>query len=96
MSCASCTRVASSFSGYLLLPRSSVSEWYSRKDKIRGALTNGHEWVFIILYFDAHGKGASYKHSDIVRYRVTVDGKPEEPYPDAIAGVLSYWVGPSS
>ena len=73
-----------------------MSEWYPRRDRVRGALTNGHEWIFIILYFGAGGKGASYKYSGTIRYCVMGDGKPEEPYPDIIAGILSYWVRPLS
>ena len=36
----------------------------SRKTIIRGVLTNGHEWIFLVLGLDADGKSGEYLESD--------------------------------
>ncbi|KAF9078652.1 hypothetical protein BDP27DRAFT_1309950 [Rhodocollybia butyracea] len=64
---------------------------------IRGALTNGREWQFIILSINKGGNGASYKFSPIIDYSVLLpmdggDPKPLQSRPDVIAGILSDWV----
>ncbi|KAE9401731.1 hypothetical protein BT96DRAFT_974660 [Gymnopus androsaceus JB14] len=69
-----------------------------RKDTVRGALTNGHEWMFIIFSLNKDGNGASYKLSTLIQYTVindSLDGygdlKPVQPWPDIIAGILLDW-----
>ena len=67
-----------------------------RQKIFRGALTNGLEWIFIILYLNDDGDGATYKFSEVIEVRLesrtlgptTVN----EPGPDIIAGMLSCWV----
>jgi len=67
-----------------------------RQNIFRGALTNGLEWIFIILYLIDDGHGATYKHSTPLK--IGFESLPfgpesvEEPAPDVIAGILSYWV----
>jgi len=72
----------------------SFSQDVSRKKVIRGALSNGYEWVFLILELDENGKGGNYRTS-----RPTVIGsgysyldRIENPWPDVVAGILAHWV----
>ncbi|KAE9401740.1 hypothetical protein BT96DRAFT_817563 [Gymnopus androsaceus JB14] len=74
------------------------SKHYSRKDTVCGALTNGHEWMFILLSLNKDGNGASYKLSTLIQYTVANDSldacgdlKPAHPWPDIIAGILLDW-----
>jgi len=73
---------------------------YVRKDICRGALTNGTEWIFLILYLNANGEGATYKQSPLVALtyetRVFDSSRIKEPGPDVIAGILSCWVSGTS
>ncbi|KAH9039945.1 hypothetical protein EDB84DRAFT_1267678 [Lactarius hengduanensis] len=60
------------------------------KRVLRGALTNGQEWVFLVIV--PNGDGAKYWHSLVI--------KPTNPQPtgntwvwsDLVAGILSHWV----
>ena len=66
------------------------------KDILRGALTNGREWIFLIVS-RKNGDGATYKESFVHTYDVlhTAKHSPPDivkPKPDLIAGILSYWV----
>jgi hypothetical protein len=69
-----------------------------RKKVLRGTLTNGHEWMFILLKFNDGYEGATYRHSDVVGLydQLTIDSDPinviPEPSADVIAGILLYWV----
>ncbi|KXN84577.1 hypothetical protein AN958_12325 [Leucoagaricus sp. SymC.cos] len=68
-----------------------------KKEIIRGGLTNGHEWLFIILYSNKNGEGASYKFSTTFTYRTvpcdaTGAEEKQETGPDVIAGILLYWI----
>lgn len=67
-----------------------------RKNIIRGATTNGCTWLFLILYVNSDGKGATYKTSAPVYINVldSPNDRPdvEKEAPDVIAGILSSWV----
>ena len=67
-----------------------------RKKVIRGALTNGHDWVFLLIKLNNDYDGASYKQSEAVQLITTKsgDGQPvvPGPWPDLIAAILSHWV----
>ncbi|TDL13135.1 hypothetical protein BD410DRAFT_797701 [Rickenella mellea] len=67
-----------------------------QKNIVRGALTNGHDWVFVHIELDDDWDGASYKWSPVVRLNVTesLDRVLEirQPWPDLIAAILSHWV----
>lgn len=69
---------------------------HSRNDTIRGVLTNGCEWIFIILSFNKDGIGASYKASSPVLYStlcpIQGDVTPQQHWLDVIAGILLEWV----
>jgi len=71
---------------------------YLEKTTIRGALTNGHQWRFIILHLNEGGSGGTYSESPVIemravkkRYRYRVPS----PEPDIIAGVLAHWTARS-
>ncbi|KAH8998828.1 hypothetical protein EDB86DRAFT_2802703, partial [Lactarius hatsudake] len=59
------------------------------KDVLRGALTNGLEWIFMVVARNPDGNGAKYNHSvPIMR------GRPQigDIWSDLVAGILSHWV----
>jgi len=67
------------------------------KDILRGALTNGREWIFLIVLCKKDGDGATYKESFVHTYDILHTAKHSppnivKPKPDLIAGILSYWV----
>jgi hypothetical protein len=66
----------------------------SSKKILCGAVTNGHEWKFLIFYLGKDGIGGMYKESPIIKIHV----KDDYPYhilppgPDIVAGIVAYWV----
>ena len=69
---------------------------YLRKKILRGALTNGRDWIFLLIKLNDDYDGASYKQSGVVQFNITksLDGKLviPGPWPDLIAAILSHWV----
>ena len=66
----------------------------SSKGILRGALTNGHECIFLIFYLDKDGIGGTYAKSPIIKIQVG-DSYPYcvlSPVPDIVAGILAYWI----
>jgi hypothetical protein len=67
---------------------------FFRKSIIRGALTNGQDWIFILLKMNADGNGGMYAVSEehpVVL--VTFTGKTiEKPWCSTIAGIIAHWV----
>lgn len=63
---------------------------------VRGALTNGREWIFLYLKFTDDYEGASYSQSSVLNWTVSVDldGKREinSSWPDVITAILADWV----
>ena len=74
---------------------SSVS-LYPRKKIIRGALTNGRCWIFLLMKFNDNFDGASYQQSRLMEYATAKsfdDGiVVSRPWPDLIVAILSHWV----
>ena len=74
-----------------------VAHVNSRKNILRGTLTNGLEWIFLILYLKPDG-GALYQESQPVRIIQCADSLGMDipdvyrPGPDLVAGILSHWV----
>lgn len=70
---------------------------YLRKKILRGALTNGLDWIFILIKLNDDYDGASYKQSAVIRLRTAESLSGElaitEPWPDLIAAILLHWVG---
>ncbi|KAF8171152.1 hypothetical protein BJ912DRAFT_1082497 [Pholiota molesta] len=66
------------------------------KKVIRGALTDGHKWIFLLLTFNATGEGAAYKDSGVVKLHRTfgpdIDAVVSAPSADVIAGILLHWI----
>ncbi|KAF8067907.1 hypothetical protein FPV67DRAFT_1416207 [Lyophyllum atratum] len=78
-----------------------VSELYAcgrflRTKVLRGALTDGHSWVFLLMKFNENFDGAVYQETKTVRFTTTElsDGKIviNKPWPDVIAAILSHWI----
>ncbi|KDR80138.1 hypothetical protein GALMADRAFT_242390 [Galerina marginata CBS 339.88] len=81
------------------IPRA-VSEMYAsgkilQRKFLRGALTNGREWIFLLIKFNDDYEGASYMQSALIEFRSLrdFDGRVEAatPWPDVIAAILSDW-----
>lgn len=66
----------------------------SRKEIVRGALTNGYDWIFLIFYLDENGIGGTYGKSPTIKIQVsgTYPYRVVSPGPDIVAGILAYWV----
>ena len=69
---------------------------YLRKKILRGALTNGRDWIFLLIKFNDDYDGASYKQSVLIQLESarSLNGQVviSEPWPDLIAAILSHWV----
>ena len=70
--------------------------FYLRKKILRGALTNGRDWIFILVTFNDNFDGATYKQSDVVSI-IHYEGSDGQivipsPRPDLIAAILLHWV----
>jgi len=68
---------------------------FLQKKVLRGALTNGRNWIFLLVKFNDNYDGASYKQSSIVQLeqRRSIDGQVviPKPWPDLIAAILVDW-----
>ena len=65
-----------------------------RKDIIRGALTDGQDWIFIILKMKPDGDGAVYAQSKELYLVVKVIPDRKEvsrTMCSVIAGIITYW-----
>lgn len=67
-----------------------------KKTHIRGTLTNGYEWLFLVLNVNSNGKGASYRVSDRPYSAAPQETGvnmiiPDMP-PDMISGILASWI----
>ena len=62
---------------------------HPRKNILRGALTDGNAWIFIILVLNSDSNGAKYRSSLPIHL-----GHPQviKPWPDVVAAILSHWV----
>jgi hypothetical protein len=75
------------------------------KSHIRGALTTGHKWHFVVVDLDTDGDGAKYWVSELIEWlkaanpfrrglsrELSVESQSDESEPALIAGILSTWV----
>ena len=66
----------------------------SREKVVRGVVSDGREWKFIILYLNKDRKGGGYKVSP----QVVIGYEPNDPFhdirpgPDIVTGILAHWV----
>jgi hypothetical protein len=63
---------------------------------VRGTLTNGYEWLFIVVSVNSGGTGASYMIStrsySAAPHDVGGDTIIHEDQADMIAGILASWI----
>ena len=74
---------------------------FHRRDVIRGAVTTGDRWIFLILVMNPDGDGAKYwlsgQFSILSGYSMpSTRAVITSPIPDVVAGILTRWVGLSS
>lgn len=66
------------------------------KRYIRGALTSGYEWLFLVLAVDPDGRRGSYRISprphSVAPQDTGGDLIISDQMPDMIAGILATWV----
>ncbi|KAH9041973.1 hypothetical protein EDB85DRAFT_2233983, partial [Lactarius pseudohatsudake] len=62
---------------------------------LRGALTNGHSWIFVLIVLNSDGNGAKYRYSTPIEFQWGIGDMPpqiEKPWPDVLAGILLHWI----
>jgi hypothetical protein len=71
---------------------------FLRKKVVRGALTNGHDWIFLLIKINDNYEETSYKQSNEIQLKVikNIDGQRVihnlKPQSDLIAAILLHWV----
>jgi hypothetical protein len=65
-----------------------------RKKVLRGAVTNGYQWSFILIKINDNYEGASYMNSVPIQIGGSFydHGISNESWPDLIAAILLHWV----
>jgi hypothetical protein len=67
-----------------------------RKKILRGAVTNGHEWIFLLIKINDNYEGASYMPAPLLSIKCSMSLYGEvaffKPWPDLIAAILLHWV----
>ncbi|KAJ7468588.1 hypothetical protein FB451DRAFT_1256667 [Mycena latifolia] len=81
------------FADHLPLACADIYAWAKSMQKpiIRGAVTNGLEWFFIIMHLNQDSCGATYKHSLPLALRASTT-RIDPCGPSLIAGVLASWI----
>ncbi|KAH9979063.1 hypothetical protein BGW80DRAFT_1222200 [Lactifluus volemus] len=61
---------------------------------LRGALTNGRDWIFLLVKLNNNYEWASYQQSSMVQLPTTgsLGGQPKSSEPDLISGILAFWI----
>ncbi|KAF8346732.1 hypothetical protein F5887DRAFT_960765 [Amanita rubescens] len=61
----------------------------------RGALTNGHSWIFLVLILNEDGNGGKYFQSDCIQVLDVNDGISSVSHQGSslIAAIIAHWVG---
>ena len=69
---------------------------FLRYKVVRGVLTTGHDWLFLIMKLNDSYDGASYRQSNPIHLEVMRSCDFQEvPWPDLIAAILLHWVSSS-
>jgi len=70
------------------------SQGLSRAEIVRGAISNGYQWAFIILQLNENGRGGKYRISPeiVINFEDKFPNHVANRGPDIIAGVLAHWV----
>jgi len=69
------------------------------KTIIRGALTSGHDWIFIILKMHPDGNGGVYAESEKIRLMAVFPPGVEQisrTMCATIAGIIAHWIDHSN
>jgi len=85
----------------LRFPSSTSLTFLLSKSHIRGALTTGNNWHFIVVDLNTDGDGAQYWVSELIEWKTKRGGTSRERFvqatsdesdPALVAGILSSWV----
>ena len=81
-------------SSFFILVGVRFSQGLPSKKIIRGVISDGYQWVFIILHLNENGKGGGYWITDETPIGSAYDYLEciESPKPDIVAGILAHWV----
>ncbi|TDL20122.1 hypothetical protein BD410DRAFT_899713 [Rickenella mellea] len=67
-----------------------------QKRVVRGAVTNGRNWIFLLVKLNDGYSGGTFKQSSLVRCNIAHshdDGlEILQPGPDLIAAILTHWI----
>ena len=81
---------------YTLVFLRTCSLYYRVRVKVvRGAISNGHEWAFMLLRLNENRKGGTYKVSrpmQVVAFERNYPSHVMIRGPDVVAGILAHWV----
>jgi len=61
-------------------------------DTLRGALTTGNIWIFIIIVLNHDGNGATYRWSSPIKFQCGITSEIVKPWPDVLTGILLHWI----
>lgn len=65
---------------------------FSGKTIFRGALTNGHKWIFLVLILNEDGNGGKYFQSHCIRVLDVISSVSHEGS-SLTAAIIAHWVG---
>ncbi|KAF8723412.1 hypothetical protein AX14_009327 [Amanita brunnescens Koide BX004] len=65
---------------------------HQEKRIIRGALTNGHEWIFFILKLDEGGNGGKYSQSTVIKLMQRGESEVSHEGSSLIAAIIADWI----
>ena len=66
---------------------------FLRNKVVRGALTNGHNWIFLLVKLTDDYEGASYKQSNVICLEVYRNLDLQQvSQPDLVAAIVLHWV----
>ena len=67
-----------------------------RKKVLRGAVTNGHQWIFILIKINDNYEGASFMDSQIIEIAASLSpdgqGTVDQSLADLLSAILLHWV----
>ncbi|KAI9438756.1 hypothetical protein H4582DRAFT_196131 [Lactarius indigo] len=63
-----------------------------KKNTLRGALSDGNSWMFLIIVLNPDGNGANFRRSSPIEFQRGVPSQIVKPWPDVLTGILLHWI----